>query len=1227
MDLVNIGFKAHTGDMDTADKKLNKLAVTGGKVDGTFSSLQKTIGLVGAAMAALGTAKLTSELIGSSEAWKIINNELKTNITSEKELIETRTKLIALSKATVSDLGATVSLYSELYRATEKLNIEQSTILDVTGTLNNLFVAGAKDANTQASAIRQLSQALGTGALRGDEYISVTEAAPRVIDALAESLNMAKGEMRDFAATGGITSEILIKALTDYSDTAQELFDRTDKTYAQSMQNAKTNAIEYAGELDGLGDVINSIGGGIEELSENIDALTDAGGALVGVLALGLTPAMYRYTASLAATATAQLTAGTTATRTAGALGVYTTTAATATVATNALGMATKFLLGPWGLLLAALGTAGAVFVSSKNSADEFTESLKLQTQASDDLLASLQNISKQDLKSRQMEENQKHIDLLYKRAELEAKIAKFSNVNRGGASRIGEWSDELSSVNSQIDIVANNLDLIAEQIMQGVDFNSPFAKADEDAKLATAEYQEWIDEVNGFQTPLDKAIEKVDKFNTALVAGDITLNDAALKYITNASEELAALNEQAEDSPYEKWLNSIVDSSTGGQLQAIAEEMEKVKLAMDMGDLDRNVALDYLDELEKKANELKGTMSGVDMFNGLADGARESLSSIQSLADQGSSEYQKLGVAIQAVNVIQALSAVLNQGSGDPYSAFGRMAAMAGAVAALGVSVGNMTGGDFATSAADNQAAQGNTIWGDKSESIANAIDLTASATSDLVGINTGMLTALNAMTASLASAAAIALSGGLMDDVDVSGNFVKDYTFDPAEALGASFLGDWAGSAIRSFLGGSSKTTDKGIQIQGGTIGGLQDDAQIRGYVETQYKKWRFGSTKTRTDYQSLSDASDQFSLVFSSLADAVYEGATTLGMSAEEATAAINAYNVATTTISLQGLSADAQQTALENVFSSIFDGLSGSVIPYLDEFQQVGEGLGETLARLANEVSVTELLAENLGFTISDKLADPYLFATISNNLSTMIGGLEAFSSAASSFIEAFAPDAVKLEIASNAMTDALSDIGLELPDTTDGFYELMQGLDATTDAGQEQIATLLGLTDTATSYYDLLDDTLGEFNDTLADVSDSLLDAIDDMYGTTYEQAMRSLDEALLLAKNGSYDAAMNLDLNNIAPESSDYTDATQYALAQANTANKMAELAALTGTTKTVAEYQLSESIDQTALLTELKAQQATMNEQIQTVYQQAKKTAEQLANFRLDALPVRITT
>mgnify|MGYP000645726663 CR=1 FL=1 len=119
--------------------------------------------------------------------------------------------------------------------------------MGITKTLNNLFVSGGKPISEVNGAIRQLSQGLAAGALRGDEFNSVAEGAPKVMDALTKSLKMTRGELREFAATGGITAEILVDAVSQYSTEAQRLADATGTTFEQNMQNVNTNVTAYIG--------------------------------------------------------------------------------------------------------------------------------------------------------------------------------------------------------------------------------------------------------------------------------------------------------------------------------------------------------------------------------------------------------------------------------------------------------------------------------------------------------------------------------------------------------------------------------------------------------------------------------------------------------------------------------------------------------------------------------------------------------------------------------------------------------------------------------------------------------------------------------------------------------------------------------------------------------------------------------------------------------------------
>ena len=223
-----------------------------------------------------------------------MNSQIRQVTKSEKELITTRTKLLELSRETRTSLNDTVNLFAELTRGTKELNISQDRIVGVVKTLNNLFVAGGKPISEVSGAIRQLNQGFASGVLRGDEFNSVAEGAPKIMDALTKSLKMTRGQLREFAATGGITAKIMIDALEAYNETAQKLADQTEETFGQKMIAAQTNVIEFTGNAENLKSVIGSFGDGIVLFTKNLDALSEAFKAAAITVGALMIPAMDR---------------------------------------------------------------------------------------------------------------------------------------------------------------------------------------------------------------------------------------------------------------------------------------------------------------------------------------------------------------------------------------------------------------------------------------------------------------------------------------------------------------------------------------------------------------------------------------------------------------------------------------------------------------------------------------------------------------------------------------------------------------------------------------------------------------------------------------------------------------------------------------------------------------------------------------------------------------------
>lgn len=134
-------------------------------------------------------------------------------------------------------------------------------------------IAGTEAAGVEA-AMLQLTQAMGSGVLRGEEYNSILEQAPNIIQAIADYMEVPKGQLKDMAAEGAITADIVKNAMFAAADETNAKFESMPKTFNQiwtSFQNTALMAFQPV--LQRLNDFANSesfqnfVNGAIEALS------------------------------------------------------------------------------------------------------------------------------------------------------------------------------------------------------------------------------------------------------------------------------------------------------------------------------------------------------------------------------------------------------------------------------------------------------------------------------------------------------------------------------------------------------------------------------------------------------------------------------------------------------------------------------------------------------------------------------------------------------------------------------------------------------------------------------------------------------------------------------------------------------------------------------------------------------------------------------------------------
>tara|TARA_B100000674_G_scaffold292962_1_gene242953 strand:+ start:1 stop:3834 length:3834 start_codon:yes stop_codon:yes gene_type:complete len=235
-------------------------------------------------------------------------------------------------------------------------------------------------------------------------------------------------------------------------------------------------------------------------------------------------------------------------------------------------------------------------------------------------------------------------------------------------------------------------------------------------------------------------------------------------------------------------------------------------------------------------------------------------------------------------------------------------------------------------------------------------------------------------------------------------------------------------------------------------------------------------------------------------------------------------------------------DSEQvdTYVTAYFSALGDTIVGEVAPALQDFQQGGEGLFETLTRVAGETFVLRDAVDSLGLVAGQT---PLELMSMADALGLAAGGLSALTENVNGFLD-FALTEPEQFTRTQGQVDALfNGLNLALPAIRSEVVNLVRSLDLTTEAGQQAFTTL-------TSASKLLDDYFSRIENSTRDATALLQSALQD----TLTQGMPEL-ERKLLEEGQRYQAALN-ELNGYIAAGADILGGEANAFAALLTAHQ-----------------------------------------------------------------------
>ena len=172
---------------------------------------------------------------------------------------ELQKKILQMANDTRSGYAETVDLMSKLTMS----GAFDSTahVMDMTESINKAIRIGGGTDEMNKSAMLQLSQALGSGVLQGDELRSLSENAPYMMKVLADGLGVARGELKQMGADGELTTDVVIQAFENQRDVINSTFENIPRTWGDvttKLGNSWTNFMKRLANDQGTG-VLNPL--------------------------------------------------------------------------------------------------------------------------------------------------------------------------------------------------------------------------------------------------------------------------------------------------------------------------------------------------------------------------------------------------------------------------------------------------------------------------------------------------------------------------------------------------------------------------------------------------------------------------------------------------------------------------------------------------------------------------------------------------------------------------------------------------------------------------------------------------------------------------------------------------------------------------------------------------------------------------------------------------------
>ena len=252
--------KANNAELEKMVKNLNNAGNAADPLADAMSRVKGALLGAGAVYSAQRVLQLADSMTTTRARLDLVIEGMNEAGTTADQLQQRIMQSANRSRASYLDTADAISkmgiMAGDAFGSTDEL-------VQFTELINKQFTIAGASAEGQSAAMLQLTQAMSSGVLRGEELNSIFEQAPTIIQTIADYLDVPIGRIRDMAANGEITAEIVKNAMLSSADEINRKFESMPYTYSQVWTMAQ-NIL-----MDSFQPVLQMIGAGVQLIVDN----------------------------------------------------------------------------------------------------------------------------------------------------------------------------------------------------------------------------------------------------------------------------------------------------------------------------------------------------------------------------------------------------------------------------------------------------------------------------------------------------------------------------------------------------------------------------------------------------------------------------------------------------------------------------------------------------------------------------------------------------------------------------------------------------------------------------------------------------------------------------------------------------------------------------------------------------------------------------------------------